>query len=265
MKRNPRLFFSFRSPFSWLAIERLQRILPDAQNHIEFIPYWEPDSRTERSLQERGAAIHYAQMSKAKHLYILQDTKRLVERMGLRMAWPIDMTPCWEIPHLGWLQAKRLGLGAPFYTAVVSARWQRGENICDPEVIRGLAASLGIAAESILGAVEDPEIRAEGVDCLVEAYEDDIFGVPYFRFRHHRFWGLERVDDFLEFLLPALKLEGAVSSPRRVAGEVEQRMPGPLPVSNHSRGGDSDPLDGIPAELQSTVGAYDVDAPGGCG
>jgi len=202
VKRKPRLFFSFRSPYSWLAVERMQQVVPGAHDLIEFIPFWEPDSRTRQALKERGADLHYVQMSKAKHLYILQDTKRLAMGLGLRVVWPIDTESRWEIPHLGWLQARRLGLGFPFYAAVTAARWKRGENICDREVIKALAASVGIDGDVVVNAAEDPDIQAEAVDCLVDAYEDDIFGVPYFRLGWHRFWGFDRLDEFLTVLLP---------------------------------------------------------------
>ncbi|HCT75540.1 MAG TPA: disulfide bond formation protein DsbA, partial [Micromonosporaceae bacterium] len=36
-----------------------------------------------------------------------------------------------------------------------------------------------------------------GVDCLYQAYLDDIFAVPYLKWGQHRFWGLDRVEGFL--------------------------------------------------------------------
>jgi 2-hydroxychromene-2-carboxylate isomerase len=241
VKKGPRLFFSFRSPFSWLLVERLLRLVPDAHERIELIPYWEPDEATERALAERGAAIHYVPMTKAKHLYILQDTKRIAERLGLSMAWPVDVEPWWEPSHLGWLRARRLGKAPEFYAAVTSARWERGENIGDPLVIRALGESVGLDGEAIAGAVDDPEVRAEGVECLVEAYEDDIFGVPYLRLGWHRFWGFDRLDEFLAAFAPELDRSAAA-----VAREAR-------PVA--------DP----PLQLGELVGTYDTDTAGGCG
>jgi len=233
---RPRLFFSFRSPFSWLLVHQLRRRLPEGWRDVTFIPYWEPDAATERALGERGARIQYAPMSRAKHLYILQDTKRLAARQGLRIAWPVDRRPWWEPSHLGWLMARRLGREAQFYDQVSAARWERGEDISDPAVVRDVAGRAGLDGELIAGAVDDPAIRAEGVQCLVDAYEDDIFGVPYLRLGWHRFWGLDRLDDFLAQYRPAeLAADGG------------------------------EPLAGIPAELQAGAGAYDTDSAGGCG
>ncbi|MGH3935804.1 MAG: 2-hydroxychromene-2-carboxylate isomerase [Pseudonocardiaceae bacterium] len=244
MKRAPRLHFSFRSPFSWMAVERLRSVVPDALRRIEFVPYWDPDPVTERLLAQRGAEFHYVQMSKAKHLYILHDTKRLARRLGLPMRWPIDRDPWWEVPHLAWLLARRLGAAEEFYSAVVAARWEQGRDVCQPDAIRELAVSMGLDSERLGCATEDPEIRAEAVDCLVAAYEDDIFGVPYFRFGRHRFWGFDRVDDFLAEYLPLLRVNGSAPVDRRPAS-----VGGP----------------GVPGELRSRVGTYDTDTAGGCG
>jgi 2-hydroxychromene-2-carboxylate isomerase len=235
MKRTPRLFFSFRSPYSWLLVHRLRRCVPDALERIELVPFWEPDERTGPALRERQAVVHYVQMSRAKHLYILQDTKRIATRLGLRIAWPVDTAPWWEPSHLGWLLARRLGRAVEFYDALTSARWERGVNISDPRAIAALAASAGLDGERLAAAVDDPEIRSEGVQCLVEAYEDDVFGVPYLRLGWRRFWGYDRLDDFLREYLPS----GA-----------------PPP---------GDPLEEVPAELRERVGAYDTDTAGGCG
>jgi 2-hydroxychromene-2-carboxylate isomerase len=183
-----------------MAIERLQRALPEVHSSMDFVPFWEPDLVTAEALRARGAQLHYAAMSKAKHLYILQDTKRLAASLGLEMVWPVDVDPFWEPSHLGWLKARRLGCGPEFYKAVVTARWRHGENISDLEVIGRLAASIGLDASQIAMAIDDPDIRAEGVDCLVRAYQEDIFGVPYFRNGRERYWGFDRLEWFLRSL-----------------------------------------------------------------
>ncbi|QLQ35893.1 2-hydroxychromene-2-carboxylate isomerase [Micromonospora robiginosa] len=195
--RPPRLYFSFRSPYSWLAVERLTRALHRPQEALEFIPYWDPDPRTGSALTAAGGAFHYVQMSKPKHLYLLQDAKRLARRLEVPMRWPIDIDPWWELPHLGFLAARERGAGEAFYREVIAARWHRGEDVCTPEVLAGVAERAGVDPQVVLGAVDDDAIRAAGVDCLMRAYDDDIFGIPYLRIGPHRFWGFDRVDDFL--------------------------------------------------------------------
>jgi 2-hydroxychromene-2-carboxylate isomerase len=207
---------------------------------VELVPFWEPDPLTAAGMQERGAALHYVAMSKAKHLYILSDTKRMAIALGLPMVWPVDINPWWEPAHLAWLKARRLGCATQFYAAVVAARWQRAENISEPRVIAAIGASVGIADGVLAAAVEDPEIRAEGVECLVRAYEDDIFGVPFFRIGRERFWGVDRVQLFIDALTRRSDGAAVAASADRRSVAVAERPDGP---GRH----------------------YDTDSAGGCG
>jgi 2-hydroxychromene-2-carboxylate isomerase len=198
--RQPRIYFSFRSPYSWLSVHRLLAEIPDLFERVEMIPYWDPDPRTDAALRAAGAEFHYVQMSKAKHLYLLHDTKRLAADLGVAMAWPIDIDAWWEPAHLGFLVAARHGVAQRYYAALTEARWGRGERIYDPAVLTAVASAAGLDPALVLGAPEDPDVRAESVGCLVRAYHDDIFGIPYFRVGRHRFWGYDRVDAFLAAL-----------------------------------------------------------------
>lgn len=113
------------------------------------------------------------------------------------MQWPIDREPWWELPHLGWLAARRIGVERRFYAAVARARWEHGLDVCERDVLHGVCREAGLDAEMLLAAPDDPEIRAQGVEALTRAYHEDIFGIPYFLNGRSRFWGLDRLDDFI--------------------------------------------------------------------
>lgn len=202
MKRRPKIYFSLRSPYSWLTIHKLRQAVPDALEVMEWFPYWDPDERTSAGLEAAGGEFHYIQMSRAKHLYMLMDTKRLAQQENFAMSWPVDIDSWWELPHLAWLAARREGLAWEYYDAITEARWGRGDDICTPEVVRAAAEQAGLDPDLAVGAVDDPSIREEGVNCLYQAYMDDIFGIPYLKWGRHRFWGLDRLDAFLDVYLP---------------------------------------------------------------
>ncbi|WP_018218330.1 2-hydroxychromene-2-carboxylate isomerase [Salinispora vitiensis] len=252
MRQRPRLYFAFRSPYSWMALRRLEERLPEARDLIEYRPYWEPDRRTMDELTLTGAEFHYTPMSKAKHLYLLADIKRLAHRLGYSMAWPIDIDPQWDLPHLAWLYARRLGADREFYAAVTAARWERGENICDPDVLGRAATSAGLDATRTLAAADDPEVRTEGVRILNEAYHEDIFGIPYFKLGFQRFWGLDRLDHFIE----ALHAWSARTNQDPSGGSATPSRPEPRPTDTR--------LTGIPSAVLG-AGGYDRDSAGGCG
>ena len=207
-RKPPRLYFSLRSPFSWMAVRQLEERLPNAREIIEYVPFFEPDAQSLAALREQGGKFHYVAMSKAKHLYILNDTKRLAAKFGYDMKWPIDVDPWWELPHLAWFKASDLGVHKQFYDAVMAARWERGEDICEPEILRRICRDAGLDAEALVAAPADPEIRQRGVQALMDVYQDDIFGVPYFKIGRQRFWGLDRLDDFVEALEQSLSVAG---------------------------------------------------------
>jgi 2-hydroxychromene-2-carboxylate isomerase len=252
MKKQPRLYFSLRSPFSWMAVRQLEEQVPNVHELVEYIPFWEPDEKSEAALAEQGGEFHYVQMSKAKHLYILQDTKRLAARFGYPMKWPVDVEPWWELPHLAWIMARRHGVHREYYQAVMAARWERGENICDPELLQATVEAAGLDSALLLSAVDDPQIRAEGVRALLEIYHDDVFGVPYFKFGRQRFWGLDRLGDFVAALRAATDAGGAPPSPERT-------------VDMAPTGDKHDPIAGIPKQVLVTTGSADHDTAGGCG
>lgn len=239
MTDRPRLYFSFQSPFSWMALRLLEDRVPGFTELFEYVPFWDPDARTQAELDARGAVFHYQRMSKAKHLYILYDTKRLAARFGYRLVWPVDTAPWWEPSALGWLRARELGCERQFYQVVTEARWERGENISDPQVLHAACTAAGLDGDELMAAVDDDRIRELGVQALVRADHDGVFGIPYFLIGNGRYWGVDRVDD-VEAMVRAYRGEGPA---------VDL----------------ADPMENVPMTALATVGAFDHDGPGGCG
>ncbi|GAA2311113.1 2-hydroxychromene-2-carboxylate isomerase [Streptomyces violaceusniger] len=215
--KPPRWYFSLRSPYSWLAFRELTENHPDVADTIEWRPCWEPAEATRKLLDEAGIRLPYVHMSKEKHLYILQDIKRLAAASGLTVGWPIDTDPNWDIAHLAYFVADDLGRGRDFIRLVYQARWQRGLNISDPAVIAGVGERLGLDGEALAGAADDPDIRARGVEALRAADRDGAFGVPFFVHRHDKFWGSDRLPGFIEAVREGVAAK--VPAPRTAAAD----------------------------------------------
>ncbi|SOD62592.1 2-hydroxychromene-2-carboxylate isomerase [Streptomyces zhaozhouensis] len=195
-RRPPRWYFSFRSPYSWLAYHDLLTHYPDVADGVEWLPFWEPEETFAKELAGDGIALPYATMSKAKHLYILQDVRRLTAERGLTMVWPIDREPRWEVAHLAYLVAQDAGRGREFVDAVYRARWERGRNISDPATMAEVGEELGLDPAPLADAADDPEIRERGLLALRALDRDDVFGVPFFIQGHDKFWGVDRLPGF---------------------------------------------------------------------
>ncbi|GGQ06531.1 2-hydroxychromene-2-carboxylate isomerase [Streptosporangium pseudovulgare] len=181
-------YFSLRSPYSWLARHDLFSRYPDVADAMEWRPFWEPSEAYEARLREAGGRFPYTPMSKEKHLYVLQDVRRLATARGLTVAWPVDRNPVWEVAHLPYFAAAEAGLGRRYVEAVQRARWQGGRNVCDPEVIAEIGAELGVDTTA---PAEEAAVAA-----LLDVYRDGVFGVPFFIHGREKFWGVDRLAAF---------------------------------------------------------------------
>ncbi|MGW7367836.1 DsbA family protein [Streptomyces sp. NPDC054841] len=217
-RRPPRFYFSLRSPYSWLAYRDLLDRHPRTAAAVEWVPFFEPDELSRKLLAEAGGAFPYTPMSAAKHRYILQDVRRLAAGRGLDFSWPVDRDPVWEVPHLGYLAAERHGRGPGYIALAARARWELGQDICDPSVIAGFGPELGLDGAELAAAADDPELREAGVRVLLDIQRDGVFGVPFFVDHFDKYWGLDRLADFAAALeARAVGAEGA----SRPAGPAE--------------------------------------------
>ncbi|WP_431775000.1 2-hydroxychromene-2-carboxylate isomerase [Streptomyces cucumeris] len=222
----PRFYFSLRSPYSWLAYRDLLDGYPGLADRLEWRPFFEPDERSAKALAEAGGSFSYVAMSRAKHLYILQDVRRLTRERGLRMTWPVDRDPVWEVPHLAYLAAVDEGRGREFVDRVHRARWQEGRDICDRAVIGELARELDLDAARLASAADDPGLRARGVEALLAVDRDGVFGVPFFVDRYDRFWGTDRLAAFADAVAARADPAGPRAAERTAAPLAEHVPPG---------------------------------------
>jgi predicted DsbA family dithiol-disulfide isomerase len=92
--------------------------------------------------------------------------------------------------------ARRYGKGPDFIARAARARWEEGLDICDPQVVGSFGDELGIDADALAGAAQDPQARKEGIEALLSIHRDGVFGVPFFVHRYDKFWGLDRLPEF---------------------------------------------------------------------
>ena len=186
-------FFGLRSPYAWLA-QRLvaAHVAPPDQDRIDWIPYWDPDSDTQEALKSSGANILYRPMSRERHLYILGDLKRTARRLGYPLRWPVDAPDMrWQPVHVACIAAENQGKGAALRSALFTARWEEGHDICDSGVLSGLLAANGVTLPS--DEHSTAALQAQAVACLRLAYDKGTFGLPYFCVGRERFWGVDRL------------------------------------------------------------------------
>ena len=208
----PRWYFSLRSPYSWFAYRDLTERYPDVLDALEWIPFWEPDQRTQSMLDELGVQLPIVPMSRAKNFYILQDTRRLAQARGWSISWPIDKAPVWEVAHLGYFVAEDAGRGRDYVDEVYKARWERNENISDPATIAAIAGTLGLDADRVSSAWQDQQYRERGVQTLLRSHKDGLFGVPFFVRGHEKYFGVDRLRAYVAAMRGTELPDGAEQS-----------------------------------------------------
>src|SRR5262249_54944890 len=110
-------------------------------------------------------------------------------------------------PNLVYFAARRAGLDRPFRRAVYQARWQEGKDIHKEATILQLAVDVGVDQEAASRALQDEETRHEAAKALMSAYDDDVFGVPFFICGFNKYWGVDRLPAFLDQLRPGVPRE----------------------------------------------------------
>jgi 2-hydroxychromene-2-carboxylate isomerase len=183
-RETVRFYFSFRSPYSWLALLRAEQALAALPVALEYIPVFPPPN-----FANDPAAVP----NKLK--YIQQDTARIAAAYGFTTQPLATMDTDWVRPHAAYLYAADHGKGRAFAQALFEARFVRGLDVGDDAVMGEVARGLELDAAALLAAASDVAYQTRVVQGMIRgATEDSIFGVPLFVFRGEPFWGNDRIE-----------------------------------------------------------------------
>ena len=179
-----RFYFSFRSPYAWLAAERLESELGGLEVPIEPIPVYP----TPALFPNDPATMP------AKIAYIVQDILRLVRERGLTVRFPSPEDPDWSLSHAAFLGAQQQGAGHAFMLEAFRRRFREGLDLGDDAVIADAAQRAGLDPGTILAAAHSDALRSAASDGFRLGIErDGIFGVPSFVYAGKLYWGQDRM------------------------------------------------------------------------
>lgn len=183
MNNKVTCYFSFRSPYSWLALYRLEKIIDDLPVEIEFIPIFPPPGM-------RTAA----ESNPAKFGYIRQDIKRFADAYGLEVRFPDPFDIRWLIPHSAFLFANDAGKGLEFCNVLFRSRFSEGKNIAKDEVLFQAANECELDGEELVKAARDRTFHSRVLDGMEKLAESNVFGVPAFFYNNNQYWGNDRLE-----------------------------------------------------------------------
>lgn len=179
-----RFYFSFRSPYAWLAAERLESELGDLGVPIERVPIFP----TPELFPNDPSSLPN------KRAYLLQDIPRLAREQGLKVRFPPSSDTDWALPHAAFLGALRHGTGQRFMVEVFRKRFSEGLDLGEDAVIADAAKQAGLDPDAMLSAGHSEALRAEvSAGWRLAGERDRIFGVPSFVYAGRLYWGQDRM------------------------------------------------------------------------
>ena len=199
-------YWSFRSHYCYLSIDRVVELERSYPVQVNFRPVYPIAIRTPEFFQAMPRT------GPDRWRYIVHDTERIAERLGIPFAWPepdpviMDMTTfevAEEQPHIYRLtrlgiHAARQGAGLPFAQTVSrmifggQTGWDQGDRLT--RALAGIDLDLSAMDEDIANDPEDYDREAfDNEQALGEAGH---WGVPTLVVRGEPFFGQDRIEDF---------------------------------------------------------------------
>ena len=187
--RGPRvieLWFSFRSPYSWLVFPRIRTLAAHygAELRLRFI----------LPMVMRGLPV-----PPPKRNYITLDCKREADRLGLPFGRIVDPVGAGAERALAVLHhAIRLGKGEDFAELGLRAAFADGIALAEDEGLVDVARRAGLTRDQVFEALADDSWRTVAEANRQALFEAGLWGAPSFRFNggparwgQDRLWALE--------------------------------------------------------------------------
>lgn len=190
------VWFSFRSPYSWLVMPRIRRLARAYGAPLELRPIL--------PMVMRGLAV-----PRIKTLYIALDSKREAERLGLPFGAIVDPVGAGAERALAVLHhAIPLGLGQEFAELGLKAAFADGIALAEDKGLFDVARRAGLTDAQTAAALADDTWRTRVEGNRAALLDAGLWGVPAFRvsggpahWGQDRLWMLEQ--DIRDALSPA--------------------------------------------------------------
>jgi 2-hydroxychromene-2-carboxylate isomerase len=176
------LFFSFRSPYSYVALERLLALREREPIDIVLRPVM--------PMVMRGLVV-----PRSKRLYIVRDAAREARRYGIAFGALCDpVGPGVERCLAAYVYAEALGKGLEFAIAASRAIWSEAADLTDDAVLASVAARVALDPQAVLASLGDETFRVVTDRNRDALYELGHWGVPVMRIDDFVVWGQDHVD-----------------------------------------------------------------------
>jgi 2-hydroxychromene-2-carboxylate isomerase len=177
------LWFSFRSPYSYLALEQIEAVLA---------PYGVPlVLRPIAPMVARGLPV-----PQVKRLYIVRDAKREADRLGIPFGELCDplgtgVDYCLAIAH--WALRRGPAPALAFARSAMRGIWAEARDVSAYVDLRAVVERAGLPWDEARAALDDPEAARAAQANAADLAVIGLWGVPSFRVGDFVAWGQDRL------------------------------------------------------------------------
>lgn len=175
------VFCSLRSPYSYLAIDRVRALAARRRITLRLRPVL--------PMVMRGL-----QVPLTKRLYIVQDSAREARRHAIpfgRIADPVGQGVERGLALFPMAEAR--DLGGALLSALGRAVMADGQDLCDDRVLKRLVTRIGLSWDDAQAALNDDAWRALVGDNREALLNHGLWGVPSFHIGEESVWGQDRL------------------------------------------------------------------------
>ena len=182
-------YFDFASPYSYFAVQRLEKIAAAHGRRVRWLPVL-----VTAMCEATGSPL--APLVPLKWQYVQRDLERSARAEGLPFRVPPGFPSLLLAPGRAMLwicQAYDDKTATAFARTCLRAYFGDGVDINDAQALTGIGAALGVDRQALLAGMADPAIKAEFRDATAQALAQGAFGVPFVIADGEPFWGADRL------------------------------------------------------------------------
>jgi 2-hydroxychromene-2-carboxylate isomerase len=177
------LWFSFRSPYSYLALEQIEEVLAPFRIPLVLRPIL--------PMVARGLPV-----PQVKQLYIVRDAKRVADRLGIPFGELCDplgpgIDNCLAIVH--WAQKRGPADALAFVRSAMRGIWAEARDVSEYVDLRAIVERAGLPWDEARAALDDPEAIKAAQAHVADLAVVSLWGVPSFRIGDFVAWGQDRL------------------------------------------------------------------------
>lgn len=188
------VFYSFQSPYSYLAFEDIY----DLEKDFDVELLWQPFSA-----KASGQQIQAGQINPDKLSYLYEDTKRFAHERGIPLKFP-DSWPQEEYDPSratrGAVVAGDLGFQMEYNIKVAHHWWGQGLDPNDDEFMNELCDELDVDLGEFLSKISNSDTRERVKGIYKRGRKLGVFDTPTFIIDQERIVGLDKIQYLRERL-----------------------------------------------------------------